>query len=216
MHGIPRLLVLLGLWAGMSGSGCSGRQKTAAGGDPDIAELTYQGQVLHCVGAALPSSFVAERGADIDRARPLFEATRGEVLTVLGLFLGTGRWAGVPVRRAGLSGRPGSEAECRALGEISVGRAPGRWPTEGPMAVAGVISYAYLPIPPQPAGGEPAILVRLAAARVSAAGLIEAAGLVEASAPYADVRLGYHERPPQDVARDLTEKAADALPRALR
>jgi hypothetical protein len=210
------LLVLLGLWVGISGAGCSGRQKTAAGGAPEPSGLTYQAQVLHCVGAALPSSFLAERGADIDRARPLFEATRGEVLTVLGLFLGTGRWAGVPVRQGGLSGRPGSEEECRALGEISVGRTPGRWPTEGPLAVAGVISYAYLPIPPQPGGGTPAILARLAAARVSSAGRIEAAGQVEASAPYADVRLGYHERPPQDVARELTEKAADALQRALR
>lgn len=197
--------------ADCAGAGDAPARRPAAGpaAPPGAA---YAAQVLECAPAEVPASLLAEQaeGADRDRAAARFEEVRGIALTTLGLYLGTGRWAGAAaeIRGEPRPARPGSEDECRALRALAAGRTPPSFPVNerARVAVAGTVDLAYLPAQ----GARPAqLLVRLGALLVDEEGAVLRAAPAEVKAPYAG-------RGAQEIAQDLVEQAVRALGAAMR
>jgi hypothetical protein len=210
--GVPIASLLLCACA-PSGARPDRRPQAAARGQ------AYAAQVLHCAPAEVPASLMIERAGDEERAAARFAETRSVVLTTLGLYLGTGRWAGAQVEVSGARpAREGSEDECRALRAIAAGRAPPSWagsagaPKER-LAVAGVVAVAYRPAQ---GAAPPQLLVRLAALLTDEGGGVLRHAPAEVTAPYALATPRYQERGAQEVAQDVVERAVRALGAAMR
>ncbi len=215
-------LTLCGCGAGSAGGASAGRPGDR--GEP------YRALVIECVSAEIPRSFAAERGTQAEGAGGLFTETRDTVLSTLGLFLGTGRWAGdaVAIAPNPQPSRPGTSEECRTLGVIAAGNASAAsvkaLPSSediaiGRVAVTAIMAYDYLPITMASATGggasdttPPRIQVRLAVV-LAQEGKVRHAESVVGRTDYARVSMGYEERPSQEVTQALTERLGEGLRR---